>query len=106
MGAVGSPDYLERRLHPRRLLVGVGAGFHQCEPWVREHLTGPRRAVLQARTAGGSSDDHRKPAAWDVGQRLDRMVPAVPQVPAGSALHDAVVAGPNGSSFVSATTVV
>ena len=41
LGALGRPVHLERRLHPRCLLVGGAAGLCQRQPRLREHLQPP-----------------------------------------------------------------
>jgi hypothetical protein len=92
---------LGRELPPRCLLVGRGPGVRQREPRVREPVPGERRDLLQARRTGRSGDDHWEPAGWDVGETVGPSgSSAGPRLLEGSALHQAVRAGPMGSSFV------
>ena len=72
-----------RRLPARRVLVGGPAGLHEREPRLREHGAGQRGDLLQDGGPRRPGDDHRQPQGRGVGQRLDRLVPAVGEVPQG-----------------------
>ena len=93
-GALVRPVHLERRLPARRVLVGGPAGLHQRQPRLREHASGRCQDLLQDGGPRGPGHGDREPAGriWDNGW-TEWFLPWSKYVK-GSALHEAVEAGP------------
>ena len=100
-GALLGALHLERRLHPRRAVVGGLAGLRQRQPRLRERRPGPRPDLLRDVDPGRPRDGHRQSqgrAAWDDGYTIWFL--SWTDLVKGSALHKAMRVGPDGSTWV------